>query len=169
MNKQAVLGQRGYFALVHDVTLRLARCFRDEDLDWRPKPGMRSVKELFQHMYGAAAIMANGVKAGKISQEEENYALPETAEAKSVAAGIRTVADLVAFCQAKYEESEQALQQITEAQLQAPVEAPYGTFPGWQFFTFAYDEHWHHRGQLYTYARLLDRNPPMLYDYPNPQ
>lgn len=169
MNKQALLGQRAYFALVHDVTLRLIQCFQDQDLDWRPKPGMRTVKELFQHMYGAGAIMANGVKAGRISQEQENFALPETAEAKSVAAGIATVAQLVEFCRAKHEEAEKALADVTDAQLAAPVEAPYGTFPGWQFFTFAYDEHWHHRGQLYTYARLLDRNPPMLYDYPQPK
>ena len=29
----------------------------------------------------------------------------------------------------------------------------------------AYDEHWHHRGQLYTHLRLLGKEPPMLYDY----
>src|SRR3979411_1211327 len=40
-----------------------------------------------------------------------------------------------------------------------------GTPPAWQYFTFAYDEHWHHRGQLYTYLRLLGKEPPMLYDY----
>ena len=40
-----------------------------------------------------------------------------------------------------------------------------GKYPAWQYFAFAYDEHWHHRGQLYTYLRLLDKEPPMLYDY----
>jgi uncharacterized damage-inducible protein DinB len=40
-----------------------------------------------------------------------------------------------------------------------------GTYPAWQYFNFAYDEHWHHRGQLYSYLRLLGKEPPMLYDY----
>ena len=35
----------------------------------------------------------------------------------------------------------------------------------WQYFLFAYDEHWHHRGQLYVYLRLLGKEPPNLYDY----
>ena len=34
-----------------------------------------------------------------------------------------------------------------------------------EYLEFAYDEHWHHRGQLYTYLRLLGKEPPMLYDY----
>ena len=40
-----------------------------------------------------------------------------------------------------------------------------GAFTKWQYFNFAYDEHWHHRGQLYSYLRLLGKEPPMLYDY----
>ena len=49
--------------------------------------------------------------------------------------------------------------------LRRTVESPMGPYPAWLFFTFAYDEHWHHRGQLYTYLRLLGKEPPMLYDY----
>ena len=44
-------------------------------------------------------------------------------------------------------------------------DSPFGTYPAWQYLVFAYDEHWHHRGQLYTYLRLLGKEPPMLYDY----
>jgi uncharacterized damage-inducible protein DinB len=40
-----------------------------------------------------------------------------------------------------------------------------GTYPAWRTFDFGYDEHWHHRGQIYTYLRLLGKEPPMLYDY----
>jgi hypothetical protein len=40
-----------------------------------------------------------------------------------------------------------------------------GAFPAFAYFYFAYDEHWHHRGQPYTYLRLLGKVPPDLYDY----
>jgi len=60
-----------------------------------------------------------------------------------------------------------ALSAITDEELAANVETPFGTYPAWQMFAFAYDEHWHHRGQLYTYARLAGKDAPMLYDYEN--
>mgnify|MGYP003381101304 CR=1 FL=1 len=44
--------------------------------------------------------------------------------------------------------------------------AAYGQeFAGWQFITFAYDEHWHHRGQFTVYLRLCGITPLMIYDY----
>ena len=54
---------------------------------------------------------------------------------------------------------------MSDEDLQKVVESPFGSFPAWQYFQFAYDEHWHHRGQLYTYLRLLGKEPPMLYSY----
>jgi uncharacterized damage-inducible protein DinB len=54
---------------------------------------------------------------------------------------------------------------MSEEDVVRPVESPFGTYPAWRFFDFAYDEHWHHRGQLYTYLRLLGKEPPMLYNY----
>jgi uncharacterized damage-inducible protein DinB len=54
---------------------------------------------------------------------------------------------------------------MSEEDVARSVESPMGTYPAWQYFTFAYDEHWHHRGQLYVYLRLLGKEPPNLYDY----
>lgn len=167
MNKQALQGQRDYFKMVHGVTLRLIGTFSDADLDYRPKPAMRSVRDLIMHMYGMQKVWAENVQKPKITQESENRSIPETEEGKAEAAKLKTVADLQTFARQAHQSLDEALASITDEELASNVEVPYGSFPRWQMFMFAYDEHWHHRGQLYTYARLLGKEPPMLYDYEN--
>jgi uncharacterized damage-inducible protein DinB len=169
MNKEALLGQREYFKMVHGVTLRLIGSFTDADLDFSPKSGMRSVRDLFAHIYGMERVWAEDVRKGKITQESENRAIPESAEGKAELAKLKTVADLQAYARASHLALDEALNGITDEELAGNVETPFGIFPVWQMFAFAYDEHWHHRGQIYTYARLLGKDAPMLYDYENSQ
>ncbi len=167
MNKEALLGQRAYFKMVHGVTLRLIGTFADEELDYRPRPEMRSVRDLILHIYGMQRAFGEGVRAGKLTPEIENRCLPETEAGKAVAATLQTVAQCRQFARDCQQAGDEALAALTDEILAQPLESPFGTFPVWQYFTFAYDEHWHHRGQLYTYARLLGKQPPMLYDYEN--
>src|SRR5499433_3241158 len=84
MNKQALLGQREYFKMVHGVTLRLIGTFSDKDLDYRPKPETRSVRDLILHIYGMQ-LFGEGIKHGKLTAEIENVAIPESEECKAVA------------------------------------------------------------------------------------
>jgi uncharacterized damage-inducible protein DinB len=167
MNKAALLGVRQYFDMVHGVTLRAIGAFSDADLDFRPQPETRSVRELIYHIYGMEKEIAAGVKTGKITQETENLALPESEAAAASLASLDTVAKLQEYARACHKSANETAAAISEEELARLVEAPYGSFPAWQFFSFAYDEHWHHRGQLYTYLRLLGKEPPMLYDYEN--
>jgi uncharacterized damage-inducible protein DinB len=167
MNKQALQGQYGYFKMIHGVTLRLIGVFDDKDLDYRPQPGMRSVRELITHLYGMMGTFSEGMKQGKLTADIENHAIPETEEGKSRAAAFKTVTDLQGFARQNFQTINDTLAALTDQQLEQPLESPFGTFPVWQYFSFVYDEHWHHRGQLYTYARLLGKEPPMLYDYEN--
>jgi uncharacterized damage-inducible protein DinB len=167
MKKEALLGVRQYFDMVHGVTLRAIGTFSDADLDFRPHPETRTVRELIFHIYGMEKEIATGVRTGKISQETENLALPETAAAAATLASLDTVAKLQEYARACHTIANEAAAAISDEELARLVEAPYGSFPAWQFFSFAYDEHWHHRGQLYTYLRLLGKEPPMLYDYEN--
>jgi uncharacterized damage-inducible protein DinB len=110
---------------------------------------------------------AANIRKPKFEAAEENKAIPETEEGKAEAAKLKTVADVVAFARQAHQALDETVEAITAEELAANVETPFGTFPRWQMFTFAYDEHWHHRGQLYTYARLLGKDVPMLYDYEN--
>jgi len=167
MNKQALLGQRAYFKMVHGVTLRLIQAFSDADLDFRPQPGTRSVRDLFLHMYGMEKSWAANIRKPKLEAAEENKGIPESEEGKTEAAKLKTVADVLAFAREGHQALDETVAAITDEELAGNVETPFGTFPRWQMFTFAYDEHWHHRGQLYTYARLLGKDVPMLYDYEN--
>ncbi|MCI0660052.1 MAG: DinB family protein, partial [Acidobacteria bacterium] len=162
MKKQALLGQYQYFKMVHGVTLRLIGTFEDKDLDYRPKPGMRSVRELIMHIYGMMKTFSEGMKAGKLTADIENQAIPETTEGKAGMEALKTVADLQAFARNCFQTFNDTLEASTDEQLVQPLESPFGTFPTWQYFSFGYDEHWHHRGQLYVYARLLGKEPPML-------
>ena len=52
-----------------------------------------------------------------------------------------------------------------DEELAGAVESPYGEFDGAQFVSFFEGEHWHHRGQLFVYLRLLGKVPPGLYAY----
>lgn len=165
MTKQALLGQRQYFAMIHEVTLRIIGSFKDEDLDFRPKPGMRSVRELIQHMYIMQKTMPLGIQAGELTEEIENQAIPEKPEAQVHLARIRTIADAQAFGQECYEVAESIAPTMTDADFSRPLKSPFGTFTIAQYWGFLYDEFWHHRGQLTTYARLAGRDIPMIYDY----
>ena len=49
MNKFDVLAKLEYFNMVHGVTLRAIATLSDEDLDFLPRPNMRSPRELIFH------------------------------------------------------------------------------------------------------------------------
>lgn len=165
MNKQSLLGKWAYFHAVHGVTLRLISSFEEKDLDYRPAPGSRSVKELVAHLYGMEKTMSEGIWAGKLTQASENRAIPETEEGKAEIAPLTSKAKLIEYAQTCHQAADTMLAGISDERLAADIETPFGTFKTWQLFGFMYDEHWHHRGQLYVYARLLGRSVPMLYDY----
>ena len=89
-------------------------------------------------------------------------------ESEAGAGGMKalvTVNDARAYAESCHQAAQAIFRALSEEDLTRPVESPFGTYPAWRYFAFAYDEHWHHRGQLYTYFRLLDKEPPMLYDY----
>jgi uncharacterized damage-inducible protein DinB len=167
MNKEALLGVREYFDMVHGITLRVIAAFGDENLDFRPQAGMRSPRELIYHIYGMEKEVSIGAKTGKISQETEGLAIPESEAARAALESLNTVAKLQDYANACHKLANETIAAIRDEELASPIEAHYGSFPAWKFFSFTYDEHWHHRGQLYTYLRLLGKEPPMLYDYAN--
>ncbi len=165
MNKQALLGQREYFKMVHSVTVRSIAPLTTEELDFRPRPEMRSLKDLFYHIYAMERSWATHLHKSKVTQEEENIAIPETNEAKAVLATLNTVAELQAYANESHQMMDATLQTMSDEDLAKIIETPFGSFPAWQIIAFTYDEHWHHRGQVYTYIRLLGKEPLMLYSY----
>jgi uncharacterized damage-inducible protein DinB len=167
MNKQTLLGSREYFDLVHDVTLRAIGTFTDEDLNYRPRPETRTVRDLILHIYGMEKALARGARDGRLTEEALGASVPEQEGAASTLANITSIAKAQEFARDCHQAASEALAAMSEEDLGRVVESPFGSFPAWQYFQFAYDEHWHHRGQLYTYLRLLGKEPPMLYSYPH--
>lgn len=78
---------------------------------------------------------------------------------------LATITDVVEYARECHDAAERIFRSMSEDDAVRLVESPFGAYPVWQYHVFASDEHWHHRGQLFTYLRLLGKEPPMLYDY----
>jgi uncharacterized damage-inducible protein DinB len=156
---------REYFNMVVGVTIRAINTFTDAELDFRPKPGMRTPRELIFHIFSQEKILAEAARAGGFTAEQATRSSPEEKAAVPELERLRTADDLRNYAQACHEAAEAIFKAMSESELNQSVESPFGAYPAWRYFWFAYDEHWHHRGQLYTYLRLLGKEPPMLYDY----
>ena len=165
MNKQEFTARRKYFDMVHGVTVRAISAFTDEELEYRPRENMRTPRELVFHIYSQERLLAEAAQHGRFTLEAANRSNPEDKAGAAEMKGLITVSDARRYAETCHRAAEAIFTKMSEDELARPVESPMGTYPAWQYFTFAYDEHWHHRGQLYTYLRLLGKEPPMLYDY----
>jgi uncharacterized damage-inducible protein DinB len=165
MTKQELLGRRDYFSMVHGVTMRAIASFTDEQLGWRPAPGMRSARELIFHIYTQEKVLATAARDRSFTSEAANAANPEDSANAAAVDALRTVRDAQTYADACHRTADEIFRAIPEADIRRPFDSPFGPQPPSQFFLFAYDEHWHHRGQLYTYLRLLGKQPPDLYGY----
>ncbi len=165
MNKSEFLAKFEYFRMAHGVTLRAIATLRDEDLAFRPQPAMRTPKELIFHIYTQEKILAEAAQQGRFTAEAANRSNPENEAVAEELQALATVSDVKAYAETCHLVAEKIFGAMSEEELARPVESPFGTYPAWRYFDFGYDEHWHHRGQLYTYLRLLGKEPPMLYDY----
>jgi uncharacterized damage-inducible protein DinB len=165
MNRRQLLARRDYFNLVHGVTMRAIRTLADADLDFRPRPGMRTPRELIFHIYRQEELLAEGARQAHLTMEMANGSTPEDQANRAALGAIATVNDALAYADRCHRAADDIFRAMSEDEIARPVESPFGTYPASQYFLFAYDEHWHHRGQLYTYLRLLGKEPPMLYDF----
>jgi uncharacterized damage-inducible protein DinB len=165
MTKPELLAKLEYFNMVHGVTLRAIAALDDKDLEFRPQPTMRTPKELIFHIYAQEKILAEAARQGRFDAEAANRSNPEAETVAVELKALATVGDVRAYAEACHQFAVNILGAMSEEDLTCPVESPFRTYPAWRYFDFGYDEHWHHRGQLYTYLRLLGKEPPMLYGY----
>lgn len=154
-----------YFNMVHGITVRAIGTFTDRELDFRPKPDMRTPRELIFHVYSQEKILAEAAQQGRFTTEAATRSSPEEQAGATEVQTLATVDELRTYAQACHQAAQDVFSRMSETELNRPVESPFGIYSAWRYFTFAYDEHWHHRGQIYTYLRLLGKEPPMLYDY----
>jgi uncharacterized damage-inducible protein DinB len=165
MTREQLQARLDYFNMVHGVTVRAIAAFSDHDLDFRPSPRLRTPRELIFHIYAQEKLTAEAVRTGRFTMDAANGSNPEDPSNAAAVAALATVKEAVAFAVSCHDAAEAIFNSMSEEDVARSVESPMGTYPAWQYFTFAYDEHWHHRGQLYVYLRLLGKEPPNLYDY----
>ena len=156
MNKASISQSWDYFRQVQGIGLRAVAALPEASLDTHPIPGMRTPKELVVHLFSSMYEFPKAVRDGKVGDYDE----------AAIVAGIKSKADLLAFCGRMWTEGNAIVQGLTDAQIGGMVQTPWaGAMPGFVMMQITNDEFWHHRGQLYTYLRALGIEPAMLYDY----
>jgi len=146
--------------LVNGITLRAIEAVPADKIDTRPIRDMRTPKELVTHMAETMRHCAVGATKGKIEAYEERE--------KATCEGIKTREDLIRVMASAWNEANAAVRSLTDEQAVAAVETPWNFAPpGWLCIQIIFDEHVHHRGQLYAYLRALGIEPPFMWDFEN--
>ena len=144
-------------AMSHKVTRKVLQAIPEDKLDFRATPEMRTVRELVLHMYGSPVGMVEAIPRGELTMAD--YQAGED---------IKHAPDketMIAYCDACMAQVLKIGEEISEEKLNSIIKCFYGDFPIYEHLGFIYDEHWHHRGQLYVYLRLMGVQPPFLYDF----
>ncbi|MFH0931351.1 MAG: DinB family protein [Candidatus Zixiibacteriota bacterium] len=156
MEKKDVLAMLSYFDNVQKVTLKTIKLIPENKLDFKPCPEVMSIGELVRHIYINEKVCAEGAKKGVITEEDFKKAYCE----------IKEVKDLINLARKVHQSTNRIAKSLTPVQMKKKVKAFWGDqFPASLCFAMLYDEHWHHRGQLFTYLRFLGIKPPDLYGY----
>lgn len=162
MNKETLESLYQHFGLAHRVTLKAIALFDDGDLDFRPRPDRRSVRELVVHMYSAQRTLAAAAREGGFKPDMH---IPEDRELPDM----KSVSDLMAYAESCQNCASDALAHMTGETLSQVIEMPpnfgVSSAPAWKCFTFGYQEHWHHRGELWIYMSLLKKPYVDIFDY----
>ncbi|MBI4364566.1 MAG: DinB family protein [Candidatus Latescibacteria bacterium] len=158
MDKAQVGGQWDHFRTIHGITMRAIQAIPKDKVDAKPVKDMRTPKELVAHMYSSMRSITEGTAKGEIQWSEEND--------KAEAAKLKTHDDLVRYASEAWKAADKAVRSLSDAQIAATVKTPWGeSFPGHVCVNIIYDEHLHHRGQLYAYLRQMGVEPPFMWDF----
>ncbi len=147
MTKTALLR---YWHNVRRLTLKLFEHFPENNFSYRPVEAVRSVAEMFDHILIVELYTRIGLITG-----EWNLALFE---------GERNL-DRAYLRNRLYNEHEKTLgmlRLLPEGRFMRTYETPFGEVTGEVAIYVAIDEEIHHRGNLYTYLRLLNIEPPQM-------
>ncbi len=156
MNRQALSAMWEQFRGVNGVTLRALERIPEDKLAASPIPNMRSTAELVDHLYGYLRAIPQAVVTGRLTAEDVAPRLDRMATRK----------DMIAFARECFRQADEATAKITDAHLGRKVDTHWGVqFPGAMMMSVLYDEHLHHRGQLYAYLRALGAEPPFIWSF----
>lgn len=122
--------------------LELLKLVNDEQLSFKPWENGMSLSELTLHMAGSTSMFVNTVKTGIFT--------PPTGKKE-----VFTAKELLEFVEAQTEYAKQELEKLTNEQIDSIIAFAGMDLPGKAILELAKDHEIHHKGQLYTYVRLL--------------
>ncbi|HXG91501.1 MAG TPA: DinB family protein [Blastocatellia bacterium] len=135
---------------IHRQTSRVLRAAPGGQLDWRPKEGMFTLRELISHIPEAEYALVRSALAGS------------TQKVKLDLAGMN-VDEIVGLFDKNHDELVEEVSRLTLDQLNEEVEI-FGRNMRRIVLLWGMTEHEiHHRGQMFTYYRLAGIEPPNLY------
>lgn len=122
--------------------LELIKVVNDEQLSFKPWENGMSLSELVLHISGSTSMFVSTVKTGVFA--------PPTVKKE-----VSTVKELIEFVEAQTEYAKQELEKLTDEQLESIIAFAGMDLPGKAILELAKDHEIHHKGQLFTYVRLL--------------
>jgi uncharacterized damage-inducible protein DinB len=142
---------------VQDVTLKLLKQIPEDKLDYKPVPEVFSIKELVVHIFDSEKAFVDSSLTGEMKMEMFATNSKEK---------IKTTEDLYNLAKSVHDELDAKIATMSEEELMKPLVTPWGTLPVFVHMNSAYEHMWHHRGQLYTYLRLIGVKPVFVFSYP---
>jgi uncharacterized damage-inducible protein DinB len=135
---------------IHKQTSRVLKATPADKLDWRPKEGMFTLRELVRHIPEAENAIVRSALAGSMQKSQIDLS-------KS------SVDEIVGTFDREHEQLAAEVSKLTLDQLNEEIEA-FGRKMRRVVLLWGMTEHEiHHRGQLFTYFRLAGIEPPNLY------
>jgi uncharacterized damage-inducible protein DinB len=133
----------------------------DEKLDFKPASDAFSIKELALHVYQCILVVTGAVKKGDFTEDDYNLIPINISE-------ISSAKELVEYGRRVKTYAKEIISELTKEDLNKTI-----TFSCWGGFTekiglaieTIVEELFHHRGQLCTYLRMIEIQPPSIYDY----
>ena len=140
----------GNWNRIHKQTSRALRAAPDAHLEWRPGAGMFTLRELISHIPEAEFALVRSALAGSTKTERLDLAH-------------QTVAQIADAFDAQHEQLVEEVSRLSLEQLNEEVEFHDKRMRRKVLLAGVTEHEIHHRGQIFTYYRLLGIEPPNLY------
>lgn len=146
----------GHFDDVHRVAREALKRIPGDKLDFRPTEEMMSVRELCFHMFAQEKVLVSGCRKGAI--EEKDFAAVDNEIAE-----MDTVDDLVRYGEEIHQATNEWVASASDEEYSKTVKTFFGEVTPAMLISGAMEHMLHHRGQLYTYLRMLKIEPPDVF------
>jgi uncharacterized damage-inducible protein DinB len=139
-----------YWQNIRRLTVRLLDEFPADSFDFRPAAEIMTVSQLFKHILMVEIFIRDGFLTNNWDEPEEldrNIFEKEMIRDRLIIENQKTA---------------KLLSEVPEGRFMKIIATPFGTVSGEVLLMVAVDEEIHHRGNLYTYLRILGRTPPQM-------